>query len=79
MYGIYESFFLNENEILFKTICMKFITNLFLFSLLFLLLLNIEIKTNNHSILTFLYAFKHKNWNHQIHFYLKSRNGKKNF
>ena len=61
MYGIYESFFLNENEILFKTICMKFITNLFLFSLLFLLLLNIEIKTNNHSILTFLYAFKHKN------------------
>ena len=31
MYGIYESFFLNENEILFKTICMKFITNLFLF------------------------------------------------
>ena len=61
MYGIYESFFLNENEILFKTICMKFITNLFLFSFLFLLLLNIEIKTNNHSILTFLYAFTHKN------------------
>lgn len=32
---------------------------------------NIEMKTNNNFNLTFLSAFKHKNWNHQIYSYLK--------
>ena len=30
---------------------------------------NIEMKTNNNFNLTFLSAFKHKNWNHQIYSY----------
>ena len=46
----------------------------------FSLLLNIEIKTIYHPNLRFLYAFKYKNWNHQIQSYLeKNRNGNKTF
>ena len=59
---------------------MDTIINLFLFSFSILLLFNNEMKTNNHFNLTFLYAFKHKNWNHQIHSYsIRNKNEKKIF
>ena len=46
---------------------MDIIVNLFHFSFSFPLLPTIEMETTNHYNLTFLYASKYKNWNHQIH------------
>ena len=43
-------------------------------------LLNIKMETNYHSNLIFLYASKHNNLNHEIHFYLRgNRNRNKIF
>ena len=51
---------------------------LFTYLLSSFLLFNIEIETNNHSYLTFIYTSKHKNYNYQIYFYLgKNKNGNK--
>ena len=50
---------------------MDIIDNLFKFFFQSQFLLNIEMKTNYHSNLTFLYALKYKNWNYQIHSYLR--------
>ena len=71
-------FFFNEKKIILNYI--DIILNLFLFPLSFHCYMTLKTKTNNDSNdsnITFLGAFQHKNWNHQIHYCSRS-NGNSN-
>ena len=81
MYSV-RVFLLNEDKNDFKLYVwiLLLIYLFFSFSFSLSLLLDIKMETNNHSNLTFLYAFKSMNWNHQLLSYSRrNRNGSKIF
>ena len=72
-------FFKNKNKIILNHVY-GYYGQFIYFSLSFSFLLNIKMETNYHSNLIFIYAFKYKNWNNQIHSYLRgNQNGNKKF